>query len=207
MAKNLVIVESPAKAKTIEKFLGKDYKVESSFGHIADLPSKELGVDVDGDFSPKYKVSDDKKKVVRNLKSLAKKAEMVWLASDEDREGEAIAWHLEQELGLTPDRTKRIVFHEITKNAILKAIENPRQIDYDLVNAQQARRVLDRLVGYELSPVLWRKVKGGLSAGRVQSVSVRLIVEREREICCKMDLNFTTTFKMQEEHRDSFVAI
>ncbi len=182
MAKNLVIVESPAKAKTIEKFLGKDYKVESSFGHIADLPSKELGVDVDGDFSPKYKVSDDKKKVVRNLKSLANKAEMVWLASDEDREGEAIAWHLEQELGLTPARTKRIVFHEITKNAILKAIENPRQIDYDLVNAQQARRVLDRLVGYELSPVLWRKVKGGLSAGRVQSVSVRLIVEREREI-------------------------
>lgn len=182
MAKNLVIVESPAKAKTIEKFLGTDYKVESSFGHIADLPSKELGVDVDGDFTPKYKVSDDKKKVVRNLKSLANKAEMVWLASDEDREGEAIAWHLEQELGLTPDRTKRIVFHEITKNAILKAIENPRTIDYDLVNAQQARRVLDRLVGYELSPVLWRKVKGGLSAGRVQSVSVRLIVEREREV-------------------------
>ncbi|MEQ3654631.1 MAG: type I DNA topoisomerase [Dokdonia sp.] len=182
MAKNLVIVESPAKAKTIEKFLGKDFKVESSFGHIADLPSKELGVDVDGDFQPKYKVSEDKKKVVRNLKALAKKAEMVWLASDEDREGEAIAWHLEQELDLKPERTKRIVFHEITKNAILKAIENPRDIDYDLVNAQQARRVLDRLVGYELSPVLWRKVKGGLSAGRVQSVSVRLIVEREREI-------------------------
>lgn len=182
MAKNLVIVESPAKAKTIEKFLGKDFKVESSFGHIADLPSKELGVDVDGDFQPKYKVSEDKKKVVKNLKALAKKAEMVWLASDEDREGEAIAWHLEQELDLKPERTKRIVFHEITKNAILKAIENPRDIDYDLVNAQQARRVLDRLVGYELSPVLWRKVKGGLSAGRVQSVSVRLIVEREREI-------------------------
>lgn len=182
MAKNLVIVESPAKAKTIEKFLGKDFKVESSFGHIADLPSKELGVDVDGDFQPKYKVSEDKKKVVRNLKALAKKADMVWLASDEDREGEAIAWHLEQELDLKPERTKRIVFHEITKNAILKAIENPRDIDYDLVNAQQARRVLDRLVGYELSPVLWRKVKGGLSAGRVQSVSVRLIVEREREI-------------------------
>ena len=182
MAKNLVIVESPAKAKTIEKFLGKDYKVESSFGHIADLPSKELGVDVDGDFKPNYIVSDDKKKVVKNLKALAKKAEMVWLASDEDREGEAIAWHLEQELDLVPERTKRIVFHEITKNAILKAIENPRAIDYDLVNAQQARRVLDRLVGYELSPVLWRKVKGGLSAGRVQSVSVRLTVEREREI-------------------------
>ena len=182
MAKNLVIVESPAKAKTIEKFLGKDYKVESSFGHIADLPSKELGVDVDGDFKANYVVSDDKKKVVKNLKALAKKAEMVWLASDEDREGEAIAWHLEQELDLVPEKTKRIVFHEITKNAILKAIENPRAIDYDLVNAQQARRVLDRLVGYELSPVLWRKVKGGLSAGRVQSVSVRLIVEREREI-------------------------
>lgn len=199
MVKNLVIVESPAKAKTIEKFLGEDYKVESSFGHIADLPSKELGVDVDGDFTPKYKVSDDKKKVVRNLKSLASKADMVWLASDEDREGEAIAWHLEQELGLTPERTKRIVFHEITKNAILRAIENPRKIDYDLVNAQQARRVLDRLVGYELSPVLWRKVKGGLSAGRVQSVSVRLIVEREREVLefdakasYRLDAEFTT---------------
>ena len=182
MAKNLVIVESPAKAKTIEKFLGKDFKVASSFGHIADLPSKELGVDVDGDFSPKYIVSDDKKKVVTELKSLAKKADMVWLASDEDREGEAIAWHLVQTLKLNESNTKRIVFHEITKNAILKAIENPREIDYNLVNAQQARRVLDRLVGYELSPVLWRKVKGGLSAGRVQSVSVRLIVEREREI-------------------------
>jgi len=182
MAKNLVIVESPAKAKTIEKFLGPDYKVESSFGHIADLPSKELGVDVDGDFTPKYKVSDDKKKVVKKLKDLAKNAEMVWLASDEDREGEAIAWHLEQALKLDPARTKRIVFHEITKTAIERAIENPRKIDYHLVNAQQARRVLDRLVGYELSPVLWRKVKGGLSAGRVQSVSVRLIVEREREI-------------------------
>ena len=182
MAKNLVIVESPAKAKTIEKFLGPDYKVESSFGHIADLPSKELGVNVDGDFKANYKVSDDKKKVVKKLKDLAKKAEMVWLASDEDREGEAIAWHLEQALNLDPERTKRIVFHEITKTSIKRAIENPRKIDYDLVNAQQARRVLDRLVGYELSPVLWRKVKGGLSAGRVQSVSVRLIVEREREI-------------------------
>ena len=182
MAKNLVIVESPAKAKTIEKFLGEDYKVESSFGHIADLPSKELGVNVEGDFKANYIVSDDKKKVVKKLKDLAKKAEMVWLASDEDREGEAIAWHLEQELGLIPERTKRIVFHEITKTAIKRAIENHRKIDYHLVNAQQARRVLDRLVGYELSPVLWRKVKGGLSAGRVQSVSVRLIVEREREI-------------------------
>tara|TARA_R110002073_G_scaffold148335_1_gene301377 strand:- start:4497 stop:6983 length:2487 start_codon:yes stop_codon:yes gene_type:complete len=182
MAKNLVIVESPAKAKTIEKFLGKDFKVESSFGHISDLPSKELGVDVEGDFKPKYKVSSDKKAVVKKLKDLAKKADMVWLASDEDREGEAIAWHLAENLGLDKDKIKRIVFHEITKAAIQKAIENPRSIDYNLVDAQQARRVLDRIVGYELSPVLWRKVKGGLSAGRVQSVSVRLIVEREREI-------------------------
>ncbi|QCE40516.1 type I DNA topoisomerase [Psychroserpens sp. NJDZ02] len=182
MAKNLVIVESPAKAKTIEKFLGKDFKVESSFGHISDLPSKELGVDVEGDFDPKYEVSSDKKALVKKLKQLAKKAEMVWLASDEDREGEAIAWHLAESLNLDKDKTKRIVFHEITKAAIQKAVENPRQIDYDLVDAQQARRVLDRIVGYELSPVLWRKVKGGLSAGRVQSVSVRLIVERERDI-------------------------
>ena len=182
MAKNLVIVESPAKAKTIEKFLGKDFKVESSFGHISDLPSKELGVDVEGDFKPKYEVSKDKTAVVKKLKDLAKKAEMVWLASDEDREGEAIAWHLAETLQLDKNKTKRIVFHEITKSAILKAIENPRGIDYDLVDAQQARRVLDRIVGYELSPVLWRKVKGGLSAGRVQSVSVRLIVEKEREI-------------------------
>ena len=182
MAKNLVIVESPAKAKTIEKFLGKGFQVESSYGHIADLPSKELGIDVDGDFSPKYIVSDDKKAVVKKLKALAKKADMVWLASDEDREGEAIAWHLKEQLDLQEANTKRIVFHEITKNAILKAVENPRDIDYNMVNAQQARRVLDRLVGYELSPVLWRKVKGGLSAGRVQSVAVRLIVERERSI-------------------------
>ncbi len=182
MAKNLVIVESPAKAKTIEKFLGKDFQVESSFGHIADLPSKELGVSVDGDFKPKYIISTDKKAVVKKLKDLAKKAETVWLASDEDREGEAIAWHLAEQLKLKSENTKRIVFHEITKKAILKAVENPRDINYNLVNAQQARRVLDRLVGYELSPVLWRKVKGGLSAGRVQSVAVRLIVEREREI-------------------------
>ncbi len=182
MAKNLVIVESPAKAKTIEKFLGSEYQVESSFGHIADLPSKEIGVDVANGFKPKYEVSADKKALVSKLKTLSKNAEMVWLASDEDREGEAISWHLAEELKLNPAKTKRIVFHEITKNAILKAIENPREIDYNLVNAQQARRVLDRLVGYELSPVLWRKVKGGLSAGRVQSVSVRLIVEREREI-------------------------
>ena len=182
MAKNLVIVESPAKAKTLEKFLGKDFQVESSFGHIADLPSKEIGVDVEGDFTPKYKVSSDKKAIVTKLKELAKKSEWVWLASDEDREGEAIAWHLFEQLNLKEEKTKRIVFHEITKNAILKAIESPRAIDYNLVNAQQARRVLDRLVGYELSPVLWKKVKSGLSAGRVQSVAVRLIVEREREI-------------------------
>ena len=182
MAKNLVIVESPAKAKTIEKFLGADYQVESSYGHIADLPSKEIGVDVLNGFKPKYEVSADKKALVTKLKGLAKNADMVWLASDEDREGEAISWHLAEELKLDKNKTKRIVFHEITKNAILKAIDNPREIDYNLVNAQQARRVLDRLVGYELSPVLWKKVKGGLSAGRVQSVSVRLIVEREREI-------------------------
>ena len=182
MASNLVIVESPAKARTIEKFLGKDYKVASSYGHIADLPSNELGVDVDKDFSPKYIVSSEKKKVVRELKSLVKKMKTVWLASDEDREGEAIAWHLTNTLGLKSDSTRRIVFNEITETAILDAIENPRDINYNLVNAQQARRVLDRLVGYELSPVLWRKVKGGLSAGRVQSVSVRLIVERERDI-------------------------
>ena len=193
MAKNLVIVESPAKAKTIEKFLGKDFRVESSYGHIADLPSKELGIDVDGDFSPKYVVSDDKKPVVKKLKALAKKAEMVWLASDEDREGEAIAWHLKEQLELKDANTKRIVFHEITKNAILKAVENPRDIDYNMVNAQQARRVLDRLVGYELSPVLWRKVKGGLSAGRVQSVAVRLIVERERSI---LEFNAETHYKV-----------
>mgnify|MGYP003643877245 CR=1 FL=1 len=196
MAKNLVIVESPAKAKTIEKFLGKDFKVESSFGHIADLPTKELGVDVDGDFTPKYIVSKDKKSVVKKLKDLAKKAEMVWLASDEDREGEAIAWHLAEELKLDKEKTKRIVFSEITKKAILRAIENPRTIDYNLVNAQQARRVLDRLVGYEISPVLWRKVKGGLSAGRVQSVSVRLIVEREREI---QEFNTEDYFRVDAE--------
>ena len=194
MAQNLVIVESPAKAKTIEKFLGKNFKVASSFGHIADLPSKELGVDVEGDFSAKYIVSKDKKKLVSELKSLAKKSETVWLASDEDREGEAIAWHLANTLDLNEQNSKRIVFSEITKNAILKAIEKPRTIDYNLVNAQQARRILDRLVGYELSPVLWRKVKGGLSAGRVQSVAVRLIVERERAI---RNFEPTQTYKTQ----------
>ena len=182
MAKNLVIVESPAKAKTIEKFLGKDFKVESSFGHIADLPSKELGVDVDNGFKPKYIVDKEKKALVKKLKDLAKKAETIWLASDEDREGEAISWHLSETLGLDKEKTKRIVFNSITKSAIQKAIENPREINYNLVNAQQARRVLDRLVGYQLSPILWKKIKPGLSAGRVQSVAVRLIVEREREI-------------------------
>ena len=182
MSINLVIVESPAKAKTIEKFLGDKFKVVSSYGHISDLPSKELGVDVTGDFSPNYIVNDDKKKVVQELRALAKKAETVWLASDEDREGEAIAWHLAQQLDLKEQYTKRIVFHEITKDAIQNAVQHPRSINQHLVDAQQARRVLDRLVGYELSPILWRKVKGGLSAGRVQSVSVRIIVEREREI-------------------------
>ena len=181
MAKNLVIVESPAKAKTIEKFLGKDYVVRSSFGHIRDLPKKGLNIDKDNNFAPTYEVSADKKKVVAELKKLAAGAD-VWLASDEDREGEAIAWHLTQALKLDPKKTKRIVFHEITKPAIEEAIKNPRTVDINLVDAQQARRILDRLVGYELSPVLWKKVRAGLSAGRVQSVSVRLIVEREREI-------------------------
>lgn len=181
MSKNLVIVESPAKAKTIQKYLGKDFDVKSSFGHIRDLPKKGMGIDLET-FSPDYEVSPDKKKLVTELKSAVKKADIVWLASDEDREGEAIAWHLAEELKLKPENRKRIVFHEITKNAILKAIENPRDIDQNLVNAQQARRVLDRIVGFEMSPVLWKKVKPGLSAGRVQSVAVRLIVEREKEI-------------------------
>ncbi|MEJ5264630.1 MAG: type I DNA topoisomerase [Bacteroidales bacterium] len=182
MEENLVIVESPAKAKTIEKFLGKDFHVVSSYGHIRDLSKKNLGIDIQNDFKPDYIVSDDKKKIVAELKKLAQKAKMVWLASDEDREGEAIAWHLAEVLNLPEQKTKRIVFNEITKNAILEAIANPRGIDYNLVDAQQARRVLDRLVGFELSPILWKKVKPNLSAGRVQSVAVRLIVEREREI-------------------------
>lgn len=181
MPKNLVIVESPAKAKTIQKYLGSDFEVKSSFGHIRDLPKKGMGINLNT-FTPDYEVSADKKKIVAELKDAVKKAEMIWLASDEDREGEAIAWHLAQELKLKEDNTKRIVFHEITKNAILKAIENPRKIDQNLVNAQQARRILDRIVGFEMSPVLWKKVKTGLSAGRVQSVAVRLIVERELEI-------------------------
>lgn len=180
--KNLVIVESPAKAKTIEKFLGKDYKVMSSYGHIRDLKKGDGAIQKEKDFKPVYEISDDKKELVKQLKKAAKEAEMVWLASDEDREGEAIAWHLYEVLNLKPENTKRIVFHEITKNAILNAIANPRDIDLNLVDAQQARRVLDRIVGFELSPVLWRKIKPALSAGRVQSVAVRLIVEREKEI-------------------------
>jgi len=182
MAKNLLIVESPAKAKTIEKYLGKDFIVKSSIGHIRDLPEKGIGIDIEHDFKPDYVVSTDKKKVVAELKKLAKAAEVVWLASDEDREGEAIAWHLLEELGVKESKTRRVVYHEITKTAIEDAIKHPRSINKDLVDAQQARRILDRLVGYELSPVLWRKVKPSLSAGRVQSVAVRLIVEREREV-------------------------
>ncbi|HVV66557.1 MAG TPA: type I DNA topoisomerase [Candidatus Saccharimonadales bacterium] len=192
MAKNLVIVESPAKAKTIEKFLGKDYVVKSSFGHIRDLPKKGLNIDIEHGFAPKYEISPDKKKVISELKKAATGSE-VWLASDEDREGEAIAWHLTQALKLDPGKTKRIVFHEITKPAIETAIKNPRTVDIKLVDAQQARRVLDRLVGYELSPVLWKKVRTGLSAGRVQSVAVRLIVEREREI---RDFEAENSFKV-----------
>ena len=182
MIENLVIVESPAKAKTIERFLGPNYVVKSSFGHIRDLEKKDLGIDIGHNFQPKYEISPDKKAIVKELKQLAKEAKTVWLASDEDREGEAIAWHLFEVLGLKKENTKRIVFHEITKDAILYAIQHPRDIDKNLVDAQQARRVLDRLVGFEVSPVLWKKVKPALSAGRVQSVAVRLIVEREREI-------------------------
>lgn len=182
MLKNLVIVESPAKAKTIEKFLGKDFKVMSSYGHIRDLRKKDISIDLDNDFTPVYEIPSDKKDLVKELKKAASQAETVWLASDEDREGEAISWHLFEVLGLKKENTKRIVFHEITKDAILHAIENPRDIDINLVDAQQARRVLDRLVGFELSPVLWKKIKPALSAGRVQSVAVRLIVDRENEI-------------------------
>lgn len=207
MAKNLIIVESPAKAKTIEKFLGKDFQVESSFGHIADLPSKEIGIDLEHSFEPKYIVSTDKKAVVKKLKDLADKSETVWLASDEDREGEAIAWHLFNQLKLKKEKTKRIVFHEITKNAIVKAVENPRSIDINLVNAQQARRVLDRIVGYELSPVLWKKIKGGLSAGRVQSVAVRLIVEREREIqAFKTKASYKVVAEFENSDKKKFTA-
>ena len=194
MGSQLLIVESPAKAKTIEKFLGKDFKVKSSFGHIRDLCKKNLGIDMRDGFIPEYEIPADKEAVVNDLKVSASKAQTVWLASDEDREGEAIAWHLQESLGLDPENTKRIVFHEITKNAILHAVENPRAVDMNLVNAQQARRVLDRLVGFEISPILWKKLKPRLSAGRVQSVAVRLIVEREREILSHTAL---AQFKME----------
>ncbi len=210
MVKNLVIVESPAKAKTIEGFLGKDFVVKSSYGHVMDLNKTKISVDTENDFEPKYEISADKKKLVAELKKLAKEAEMVWLASDEDREGEAISWHLFKALGLKENKTKRIVFHEITKNAILNAIQNPRDIDRNLVNAQQARRVLDRLVGYELSPLLWKKVKPSLSAGRVQSVAVRLIVEREEEI---KEFKSTSAYRIvgdfvltNEKEKQSFLA-
>ena len=193
MAKNLVIVESPAKAKTIEGFLGKDFVVKSSFGHIRDLPGKDISIDIENNFEPKYVISDAKKKVVAELKKLSKSSDMVWLATDEDREGEAISWHLLEALGLDEKKTKRIVFHEITKGAITHAIETPRALDKNLVDAQQARRVLDRLVGYELSPILWKKIKPSLSAGRVQSVAVRLIVEREREI---MNFNASSSYRV-----------
>ena len=182
MGENLVIVESPAKAKTIEKILGKNYVVKSSFGHIRDLSKKKLGIDIENDFTPVYEISTEKKKVVAELKDASSQASTVWLASDEDREGEAIAWHLQETLNLDPSKTKRIVFHEITKDAILNAIEQPRMVDMNLVMAQQARRVLDRIVGFEISPILWKRVKPSLSAGRVQSVALRLVVEREREI-------------------------
>src|SRR5215212_2293462 len=184
MAKNLLIVESPAKAKTIEKILGKDFEVKSCYGHIRDLEKAGMGIDIEKNYKPRYIVPEDKERVVRDLKSLAKKADEVWLATDEDREGEAISWHLCEVLGLDPRKTKRIVFHEITKPAIKAAVGNPRTVDMNLVMAQQARRILDRIVGFELSPVLWRKIsmRNNLSAGRVQSVAVKLIAEREREI-------------------------
>src|SRR6476620_10464946 len=196
MTKNLLIVESPAKAKTIEKILGEDFTVKSSYGHIRDLEKDEMGIDVNNTYQPRYKVPDDKLKVVSELKQLAKKYDEVWLATDEDREGEAISWHLCEVLGLDPASTKRIVFHEITKPAIKAAVDNPRTVDMNLVNAQQARRVVDRIVGFELSPVLWRKISMGtsLSAGRVQSVAVRLIAEREREINA---FNATSSFKVE----------
>jgi DNA topoisomerase-1 len=210
MIKNLVIVESPAKAKTIERFLGKDYVVRSSFGHVMDLSKKGLGVDIEKGFTPIYEISAEKKKVVSDLKKIAKEAEIIWLATDEDREGEAISWHLVSALGLDEKATRRIVFHEITKSAIIEAIENPRSIDKNLVNAQTARRVLDRLVGFELSPLLWKKVKPALSAGRVQSVAVRLIVEREDEIRAfnssssyKVTARFTALIKGQTYNFDA----
>ena len=198
MTKNLVIVESPAKAKTIEGFLGEGFTVKSSFGHIRDLPEKNLSVDIDNGFEPEYVIPADKKKVVAELKKLAKEAELIWLASDEDREGEAISWHLAEALKLDEKKVKRIVFHEITKSAIDYAIANPRSVNKNLVDAQQARRVLDRLVGYQLSPILWKKVKPSLSAGRVQSVAVRVLVEREREI---QQFTSTSSFRVLAEYK------
>ncbi len=207
MAKNLVIVESPAKAKTIQKFLGNDYKVMSSFGHIRDLHKKDFSIDVEDGFKPLYEIPEDKEEQVKKLKEEADKAELVWLASDEDREGEAIAWHLFEVLGLSPDHTRRIVFHEITEPAILEAIKNPRDIDLNLVDAQQARRVLDRIVGFELSPVLWRKIMPGLSAGRVQSVAVRLVAEREKEIkAFKSEPYYRVTAQFAAEESAEFSA-
>ena len=207
MPKNLVIVESPAKAKTIEKYLGKDYKVMASQGHIRDLHKSDFSIDVEHGFRPIYEIPEDKKRCVADLKKATKEAQMVWLASDEDREGEAIAWHLYEVLGLKPETTRRIVFHEITKPAILEAIEHPRNIDINLVNAQQARRVLDRIVGFELSPVLWRKIKPGLSAGRVQSVAVRLIADREKEIAdFKSEPYFRVTSAMQPLGSDATLS-
>ncbi|MGJ8661506.1 MAG: toprim domain-containing protein, partial [Bacteroidota bacterium] len=190
MAKNLVIVESPAKAKTIEGYLGKDFVVKSSYGHVRDLAKKGTAIDIENNFTPNYEVSPDKKQIVSELKKLAKDADVIWLATDEDREGEAISWHLYETLNLAKKETKRITFNEITKTAVLASIEKPRKINQELVNAQQARRVLDRLVGFELSPVLWRKVRPSLSAGRVQSVAVRLIVEREKEIIAFQNKGF-----------------
>ncbi|HEY0057752.1 MAG TPA: DNA topoisomerase, partial [Flavisolibacter sp.] len=196
MAKNLLIVESPAKAKTIEKILGSDFEVKSCYGHIRDLEKGDMGIDINNGYKPSYKISEDKEKVVRELQQLARKSGEVWLATDEDREGEAISWHLCEVLGLDPTTTKRIVFHEITKPAIQSAVGNPRTVNMDLVNAQQARRILDRIVGFELSPVLWRKMsmKNNLSAGRVQSVAVRIIAEREREINA---FNAVSSFKVE----------
>src|SRR5881394_2836899 len=196
MPKNLLIVESPAKAKTIEKILGKDFEVKSCYGHIRDLEKAGMGIDIEKNYKPTYIVPPEKQKVVNDLKKLSKRSDEVWLATDEDREGEAISWHLCEVLGLDPKKTKRIVFHEITKPAIQSAVQNPRTVDMNLVNAQQARRVLDRIVGFELSPVLWRKIsmRNNLSAGRVQSVAVRLIVEREREINA---FNSVSTFKIE----------
>src|SRR3954468_14430249 len=196
MPKNLLIVESPAKAKTIEKILGSDFEVKSCYGHIRDLEKDDMGIDINNNYKPRYIVPEEKQRVVKELKQLARKSDEVWLATDEDREGEAISWHLCEVLGLDPKTTKRIVFHEITKSAIKSAVDNPRTLDMNMVNAQQARRILDRIVGFELSPVLWRKMsmKNNLSAGRVQSVAVRLIAEREREINA---FNAISTFRVE----------